>query len=289
MNKGWGSPSPVEPIENIDNYLAAVEKAKSELADLNLLIEAGRKQFKDIKSGSMELLRSKQETLDNALKKAEAFHSEANQLHAKNSIISEQLDKELQKHSDTVSKFNDDKVAHLKEVQSKIKLIEEQWNSIKAAAHDIQDTKKFAEDKNKENLELLNQIIAENEQQKANAYELDKKIQDHQALVAEANSKLEEAASLKKQAEERHAEASSKLEQCEKVLVEANYAKDKSMHNLNEVKAHKESIKDLIIESKKVAMEAQNTNEIAQRNISEANQKIAELSKLKDALANQEN
>ncbi len=83
-------------------------------------------------------------------------------------------------------------------------------------------------------------------------------------------------------------EASKCFAAAQKDLVEAQTREQAAKDALQVTVAKEEGLKDLIIESKKAQIDAMKLSERAQKNITEANLKIAELKELKEAMASQE-
>lgn len=290
MYKNWvhaeGEDKPV--IENIDNYLSAIENAKNELSDMKDLISAAHKERMDMECNNSDLLKSKLNDIEKQRQDIEILRAQTNEMHSKNCITSETLERQLAQLISDKNSLALEKVEQSTNIKEKEKSIDQKWHEIHLILNEINAKKIELDNRDKLNEEVLNKILDEKkDSQEVLSLSIARK-KDYEGLMADANNKLEQASKIKLDAELSNKESVLRSESSNKALQEIMDIKSKVDADIESLNKQRELLKDLIIESKKSKFESNNANEIAQKNIVEANHKIAELNELKTAMAQQE-
>lgn len=280
----WIKPND-EHVENIDNYLEAIERAKKQLADLHESINEAFKQEEELKNSNSALLKFRNEELDARRASVEAFHKATNESHAKytdmlldlevRSIKLAEDEKDIlnkcQLHAATVEQTKVNFLVREKEVN-------ELMNSL------LEREKAIQEDEGKaiSNRALLNNDRKIFDKQceflSIEREELDHKTENMQKILDEIKLQREEVDNSKRT-------VSTILIEAKKIAEDATIKEVKVTDDLVKLNVQREELKDTIIECKRIKMESDKATDNAKRYIVESNQKIAELNALKTALA----
>ncbi len=202
--------------------------------------------------------------------------------------LQNQLADEYSSLNDKHKDIQEAKDKHLAAVARKEKELQDRETAVAkiASLHKVKEIE-FTK-REKENKELEARFIEEHnaagkEKQAAilNAESAEQLMVEVKEIFAKAKEEALKAESLRQEALDKTADVREMLEETRKNKKEVS---DK----LAEIMKQKESINDIIIDSKREKLEAVNLTKAAQKNIVEANQKIAELKELKEAMAKQE-
>lgn len=275
----------VPQIENIDNYLAAIEMAKEELRILNAQIKLATDKKNDLISGNDILLKEKTAEIESKKEEAELLHATANQTHAKNDMLANEL-------ANKEAKFNVDREIltlsqneHSTIVSNKEQEFEVREQAIKDMLLEIEKTKKCLEMQKNDNDANIQCVLNE----KKEAQDLLDKVKSEKQAIEEEKlliaQDIESYKSIKREVENVKISTDARLIEIQKALDETRKNRIESESNLAATLKEKQTLNDLIIESKKTKLEAIKAVEAAQRNIVEANLKIADLKDLKEAMA----
>lgn len=275
-------------VENPDNYLAAIERAKEGLNKINSDIKTLTEQRAILTEGNNLLLKEKLEELDNKREQLEALLIEHRENKAKNLEESKLLEDGNKKLSNDIEYFRLQKESYFQSVQNKEKDIQAREQYVNDTLVTLDNIKIEIDARENEIQENLNKILNEKKNiQNALDETLNTNKQSQEYLI-DVSAKLENVKRLKKDIDMANLEAKDSLVKSQSALEESIHNKAISEENLTSTLKERDSIKDLIIENKKSKLEAINVLEIAQKNIVDANQKIAELKELKEAMAQRE-
>lgn len=275
-------------VENLDNHLAAVVRAKEDLARINEDIQIALQQKDALISDNAALLKeklaalmAKEDLIDKAqkiLNEEKADHYEAiNHFHEEH----KKFDKSMEDLAVQKTAYLDLASNMAKEMDAREKACAERENTIALAEIALAQ-------KQSAHAEYADQIL--NEKRKSEDNLRDAILSDQLAkdATAEANAKLSQAEKLNEETAAMKQDINAQTIIIKQATDVAIAARQKSQEDLDSVLKEKEDLKDLIIESKKVKSESLKSIETAQRLTIEANQKIAELNELKTAMAQQE-
>lgn len=284
----WKSNERME-VENVDNYLASIERAKEELNRLNADIKLVSERRDMILSENEVLLKEKLELIDQKRIEVEGILQKGRESHADNVAKAEELKKQSEKLFKDQEILTTAQDSHAQLVKTKENNLSSRESEIQKASEHINTVASELSLKIKENNDLLVMIMKE---QKVNE-DLYAKVciekGEAQTFLYDAKKEKEEDLLIKSQNEQLKEDAHVKLEEAQKAFEDSRINKSNADRALASVASEKASLNDLIIESKRASFEAVKSTQAAQRNIAEANQKIAELKELKDAMAKQEN
>lgn len=274
--------------EHVDNYLAEIERLKVQLNTLNTAIAKAEEDKKAIEEGNHALLQARTEILERKIKEADDLRHDANHLHAKNSLLSDQLDKSHDEHNKNVQEFNDAKDNHAVFVKNKSNELDIREIALDNFSVNLNLQMKDIEEKIKVHEALKEQLM---DQAKANEALL-VQIKEQQDVIDQAIAvrakMIEDLQALNEQVEAGKQATHKDLLNAQKCLAEAQSKEEAALHALEVVSAKEEGLKDLILQSKKEQMDASKMSERATKNLTEANLKIAELKELREAMAQQE-
>lgn len=276
-----------QEIGNLDNHLAAIDRAKEELSNINADINRAKEVKKDIEDSNHDLLIEKISELEHHRKNIISSQNMINDIGSQHIAHSEALDIEFKKLIDSQAKLDSDKISFLNDIQNKNNEISSREDSIVKSLEEIKLRKESLDSQYSDNEKLLNKIIQE---KSFNQTVLNEIIEEKIATskkVDEANIKVEEWRLLKKECEETNDKANAKFIEASKALEESRINKKEAEDKLAAVIKENESIRDSIIENKKTTIEATKSQESLQHIIATANQKLAELNELKEAMAKQ--
>lgn len=287
--KGWNTEDEARskelPPENLDNHLSAINKAKDDLFKINEEIKSAIKQREEISAFNHSLLKEKLEEISRQRKELDGLLSEAKELKSNNLITAkclEEANEKLRLNEKEVLDFKNSNFKKLKDKESEILNREQEISKLSVEL----DTKKaILQSETLKNADILEKIQKENKELKEFLNKILAEKQSNQEFLLEISKKLEEEKEVIFHLESLKQESDKKLLDAQNFLEESRRNKRQSEENLSSVLKEKQYMSDLIIENKRVKMESIKSIEAAQRNIVEANLKIAELKELKEAMA----
>ncbi len=272
-------------IENLDNYLSAIEQAKKDLFNLNEEIKLALSSRDEIVSTNNALLKDKLEEIEKEKKSIESLKAMTNDIHANNSNISDDLNNQIKKFMDEQEEFDKEKVEFLGLVQQKEKSIDAREQDLSKLSMDIDIKKKELDLKIKDNESILNKILDETKDSREIMSLLAARRKDHEDMMADSNVKLEESKKLNAHTQSLKEDVENKLSVAQQALEESRINKINVENDLVRIIKEKEILNNILIENKKSKLEAIKSIETSQRLIAESNLKIAELKDLKEAMA----
>ncbi len=274
--------------EHVDNYLAEIERAKAELNTINQAIEKAKAAKSDIETGNTEILSVKLAQLADRTAECNQLRHDANELHAKNSLLTEQLEKLHEEHAKDVAELNANKEQHALYVKNKENDIQAREISLNNMADNLNTQALELDTRYKGHDELNTQLM---NNAKANEESL-AALKEQQAIIEEAIEKrtkiIEEFKIIHEQVEAGKQDSYNTLLNARECLVEASKKEQAAKETLEAVNVKEEALKDTILQSKKEQIDAMKLSERANKNLTEANLKIAELKELREAMAQQE-
>lgn len=277
---------PADPhqVENIDNHLDAISRAKEELQSIREDIQVLLIQKSELIAGNAQILKDKlaqvdkntervialQQAVQEAMLANEAKAAELQEKEEKQQTAAKILLEAGDKHFNFVNTKSDELLSREQELQA----------SVVAHNHDkaqlLEISKSHADNLAKaQELYAATQKLSEEVSQKSVAAQ--EKMDE--ALDIDANAKIiyQEAIQVQLGAKEILSLAAKASESSELKLQQAKDIQE-------ECTKEKERLRDLLIECKKADLDAKTSSEKARNDIAAANQKIAELNQLKDAL-----
>lgn len=278
-------PEPQESADNLDNIQAACAQAKTTLAELNNEIKLALEQKAALLSENDILTKQRKAELDELQSEAEKKNSDANALY-------QAAVKRSQDAYEESGETQRAKISHQNKVDADLKNIEQLEASLAIRQQEAADLlTKLANDRKEfeidiklhgENVEGLNKAKDQFQIQIKDMFDAQAKIEEQANLaeqIQESTKAMAEAANADK------AKAQKILDDAIIIQAAAQTQNSQAEETLSSILKEKENNTNIIIENKRAKLDADKSIEQSQKLIVEANQKIAELSELKAALA----
>lgn len=277
-----------QDIPNLDNHLAAVDRAKQELDNVQDTIKEALSQKADLISGNQQLLKEKLADLDAQGERLIALQQQAQELYTQNQEKEQELAHKsivLEELTTSTTKNHED---NCKIIDNKSKDLDLREEALRDSVANHENNKLAVSEQSKIN---NNSLIAIESHSK-NAQEFFDKVVAEQgntrAYAEKAKADLEAVIALKTQIEAIQEDSNNKLSIAQQSLEESRINKSQTEDQLKQILSQKSTLNDLIIESKRQKMESLEAIDNAKNKLAETNLKIAELNILKEAMAKQE-
>lgn len=285
-------PPPSENIENLDNYLAQVKSAKSQIIDLNKKIEILKNQEQEIVNGNQSLLQEYSEkaksnliSSEDTLKKAKIYEQEINE---KDSALSTRINT----HLDEVEKFGNNKAEFLKEANSK-------KSSLLALETNINESHAELDKKNQHLIDLENDFKSrisvyeddvKKHQEELSRFAIEK--QAHNISVSQHSSDLEaldkQRTVIQESFDKYNKQREEDFEINSKLAKQVSDDKANNEQILKEINEKSSNLTDLIIKNKKAAFDADQKAELLRAQEIRTSGFVSQLEELKQQLSKQE-